>query len=171
MSKVTLDIICLAAFGYRTDSLRNPHNPLAEAYEELISSQNGYNLARFITFVNIPFFSTFVLSRFGHATRNLLALLPRMQVLAQLIDCMHRIKAISAQILRERLADARAAGVDDVAAKKDIMSLLVRARIAEKDDAVYRMDDAQMMDQVLTFLGAGHETTASGLTWARPPFR
>jgi hypothetical protein len=41
VSKVTLDIICVSAFGYETDSLHNPHNELAEAYEELIRLQTG----------------------------------------------------------------------------------------------------------------------------------
>lgn len=41
VSKVTLDIICETAFGYKSDSLHNPHNDLAEAYEDLISLQSG----------------------------------------------------------------------------------------------------------------------------------
>ena len=41
VSKVTLDIICEASFGYRTDSLHNPNNPLAEAYEQLLGLQSG----------------------------------------------------------------------------------------------------------------------------------
>ena len=41
VSKVTLDIICLTAFGYDSDSLHNPSNELAEAYHDLISLQNG----------------------------------------------------------------------------------------------------------------------------------
>jgi hypothetical protein len=41
VSKVTLDIICETAFGYKTDSLHNPHNELAEAYEKLINMQSG----------------------------------------------------------------------------------------------------------------------------------
>lgn len=41
MSKVTLDIICQTAFGYKADSLHNPHNELAEAYEELLDLQTG----------------------------------------------------------------------------------------------------------------------------------
>lgn len=72
---------------------------------------------------------------------------------------------------------------DDTHTKKDIMSILVRARQADlhKDRTAYAMSDTAMIDQVvsglsccqtqtenpsqLTFLGAGHETTASGLTW------
>lgn len=58
------------------------------------------------------------------------------------------------------------------------MSLLVRARMAASTSGTargkgagatveYQMSDGAMMDQVLTFLGAGHETTASGLAWVR----
>ena len=38
MSKVTLDIICDAALGYDADSLHDPHNELAEAYEQLLTN-------------------------------------------------------------------------------------------------------------------------------------
>jgi hypothetical protein len=60
VSKVTLDIICLTAFGnltsswgvlvllthdlnpgYNTNSLENPENELALAYKELVNLQNG----------------------------------------------------------------------------------------------------------------------------------
>lgn len=41
VSKATLDIICETAFGYKTDSLHNPHNELAVAYEELVGLQSG----------------------------------------------------------------------------------------------------------------------------------
>lgn len=86
-------------------------------------------------------------------------------------------------MLREKLQDT-AVLMSDTDAKRDIMSLLVRARKAEldKDKTVYAMSDQAMMDQVvsvfppllcnfsfrppqLTFLGAGHETTATGLSW------
>lgn len=41
MSKVTLDIIAETAFGYKTESLRNPDNELATAFGNLMSLQNG----------------------------------------------------------------------------------------------------------------------------------
>lgn len=76
------------------------------------------------------------------------------------------------------MAEAETVGLDDSAAKRDIMSLIVRARYAERQAMEqgekapqeggresYTMSDQAMMDQVLTFLGAGHETTASGLAW------
>lgn len=41
MGKVTLDIICETAFGYKADSLHDPHNELAESYEQLVGLQSG----------------------------------------------------------------------------------------------------------------------------------
>lgn len=41
VSKVTLDIICETAFGYHADSLNNPHDELAEAYDTLLNLQTG----------------------------------------------------------------------------------------------------------------------------------
>ncbi|KAJ3923545.1 cytochrome P450 [Lentinula edodes] len=195
MSKVTLDIICLTGLGYEADSLRNPHNELAQAYEELISLQTGRNLAQLIVILSIPGMSAFLRSRFAWRRRKLLAKIPLLCMVsfsyrtrihfivliivaraAILVDAMHRIKAVSASILREKMKEAEHLGNnEDTAAKKDIMSLLVQARMADLKShksvgggmgpAPYTMSDTEMMDQVLTFLGAGHETTASGLAW------
>jgi hypothetical protein len=41
VSKVTLDIIAETAFGYQVNSVLNPHNELAEAYETLVNLQTG----------------------------------------------------------------------------------------------------------------------------------
>lgn len=60
---------------------------------------------------------------------------------------MHTIKTISAQMLAEKMADS-AVTMDDTLAKRDIMSLLVRARKTDKDDG-YQMTDQDMMDQVV----------------------
>jgi hypothetical protein len=39
VSKVTLDIIAETAFGYQVNSVLDPHNELAEAYETLVNLQ------------------------------------------------------------------------------------------------------------------------------------
>lgn len=77
---------------------------------------------------------------------------------------MHRIKAVSREILNEKLADS-SIPAEDMHTKKDIMSLLVKARKAEEDTDLkaerrlvknapapgisYRMTDEMMMDQVV----------------------
>ncbi|KAF7967470.1 hypothetical protein HWV62_34115 [Athelia sp. TMB] len=112
MSKVALDIICIAAFDYKTDSLHNPHNELAEAYEEMISLQSEEG--------------------------------------AIIANSMHIIKKVSAQLLKEKVADAAVVAAD-MTTKRDIMSILVRARISDKGEG-YQMTDGAMMDQVTLWL-------------------
>ncbi|KAF8203351.1 cytochrome P450 [Pholiota molesta] len=162
--KATLDIICATAFGYTSDSLHNPHNELAEAYDVLTSSQNGKNLARFIFLVSIPGVTRLLASRWATEHRHVFAWFAFTEKLYDLLGCMSAIRRVAAGMLAEKLADA--AGVQaDAEAKRDIMSLLVRARAVGAGREAYGMNDEAMMDQVLTFLGAGHETTASGLAW------
>ncbi|KAF9005232.1 cytochrome P450 [Cyathus striatus] len=165
-SKVTLDMICEAAFGYKTDSLHNPHNELAVAYENLINLQTGRNVARFIAIVSIPGAIRFLHSKWAFKYRHIFERMGTLNQLYTLLDSMFRIRQVSASILEEKMRDS-AIALSDTEAKRDIMSLLVRARkidLAREKDG-YAMSDKAMMDQVLTFLGAGHETTASGLAW------
>jgi hypothetical protein len=61
---------------------------------------------------------------------------------------MHRIKKISAQILAQKMREASEVASSDDVAKRDIMSLLVRARMNEKGDG-YQMSDAAMIEQVV----------------------
>ena len=46
--------------------------------------------------------------------------------------------------------------------EQDLLSLLMHAKDADTGEA---MSDLQLRDEVLTFLSAGHETTANALTW------
>ncbi|KAF9458172.1 cytochrome P450 [Collybia nuda] len=166
MSKVTLDIICETAFGYKADSLHDPHNELAEAYELLLSLQSGPNLARLILWMSVPGVPRLLSSEWGYTHRHWLGKVPFVGPISSLIEAMYRIRRMSASMLRDKMNDSSVA-TSDTFAKRDIMSLLVRARKADldKDKSVYAMSDQAMMDQVLTFLGAGHETTATGLSW------
>jgi cytochrome P450 len=79
--------------------------------------------------------------------------LPRLRHTAQMIDEADEI--LLAQIA-ERRADP------ELAQREDILSMLVAARF---DDGS-AMSDAEVRDQLMTLLLAGHETTATGLAWA-----
>ncbi|KAJ7223114.1 cytochrome P450 [Mycena pura] len=165
MGKVTLDIICETAFGYKTDCLHNPHNELAVAYEQLLELQSGPNLAKLVAIMSIPGAARLSQSEWLYRRRRLLGKLSIISNFETLVDSMYRIRAISAAMLREKTADL-SVSPDDISTKKDIMSLLVRARKVELDaGSTDTMSDTAMVDQVLTFLGAGHETTATGLSW------
>ena len=70
-----------------------------------------------------------------------------------------RVERVDALIARE-VAERRAAA--DLAARDDILSLLVAARHEDGSP----MSDAEIRDELLTLLVAGHETTATALSWA-----
>jgi cytochrome P450 len=64
------------------------------------------------------------------------------------------------ELIYAEIADRRAAG--DSAERDDVMSLLLRAR--HEDGSA--MSDVELRDELMTLLTAGHETTATGLSWA-----
>ncbi|KIJ40533.1 hypothetical protein M422DRAFT_173588, partial [Sphaerobolus stellatus SS14] len=160
-SKVTLDIICATAFGYHPDSVNKDDNELASAYHDLINLQTGRNMALYTFLMMIPGVAKFIRTRFAHKYCKLIFRGNVLARLATLVSSMHRIMAISRQMLDEKLQEA---DLKDSQTKKDIMSLLVRARRNETEN-VYKMTDQDLIEQVLTFLTAGHETTASGISW------
>lgn len=157
VGKVTLDIICETAFGYKTDCLHNPHNELAVAFERLLELQSGPNLAKLSAIISIPGITKLLTSEWMFRNRWIIGKLPFIGTIEQLVDSMYRIRTISAAMLRAKTADLSVAP-DDTTTKKDIMSLLVRGRKADldADPRADAMTDTAMVDQVLTFLAAGH---------------
>ncbi|MQS15652.1 cytochrome P450 [Streptomyces kaniharaensis] len=71
-----------------------------------------------------------------------------------------RARADLAEITRRLVADYRAAGTDH----HDLLSVLLAAR----DEDGQALSDAEIHDQVVTFLLAGMETTAAALSWVWP---
>ena len=63
-------------------------------------------------------------------------------------------------LLYEEIARRRRA--PDLDERTDVLSLLLRAR----DEDGEPMTDVELRDELWTMLGAGHETTATGLAWA-----
>jgi cytochrome P450 len=70
-----------------------------------------------------------------------------------------RLRAADA-LLYEEIANRR--HEPDLEERSDVLSLLLRAR----DDAGRPMTDAELRDELFTLLSAGHDTTATGLTFA-----
>ncbi|PWN46321.1 cytochrome P450 [Ceraceosorus guamensis] len=174
-----LDIICDTAFGYQTDHLHNPEEPLGKSFETLVNMQGGANMAVIILFLTLPggpkiakwateqTWTGPLLQRIADFFPFGIGALSRV---ATFCTNLSRIKQISQEMLDQKLAEAKAlrkAGGNEFEAsggKVDVFSLLVKASLDEKSS--YRMNAEMIQNQVLTFLGAGHETTASGAAWA-----
>jgi cytochrome P450 len=65
------------------------------------------------------------------------------------------------ELLYQEIAQRR--GARDLAEREDILSLLLQARDADTGEP---MSDLEIRDELLTLLAAGHETTATALSWA-----
>jgi cytochrome P450 family 135 len=96
------------------------------------------------------------------ATRSPLAIGLTMPVVRS-VGAFRRVRRTIAEtdeILAAEIAERRAD--PNLASQEDILSLLVAAR----DENGEGMSNAELRDQLLTLLMAGHETTATALAWA-----
>ena len=71
-----------------------------------------------------------------------------------------RARAEVDELLYAEIAERRASG--DAGERDDVLSLLLRARHEDGSP----MSDVELRDELMTLLTAGHETTATGLSWA-----
>ncbi len=95
---------------------------------------------------------------FGPITFGFAALVERLPTPAarRFVRARARLDARVYRMLSER----RSSGTD----RRDLLSMLLVAQDAEGDGA--RLTDRQLRDEIVTTFLAGHETTASALTWS-----
>ncbi|KIJ48186.1 hypothetical protein M422DRAFT_247958 [Sphaerobolus stellatus SS14] len=164
MSKITMDIICAAAFGYYPDSVHDDKGELIHAYQKLFDLQSGVNFAIFSAAVTfLPGFHHFLRTKFAYKYRKYLfpGFLSKLREFQTIIECVHCAMYVAKVMLAEKL---RETDVKASEAKKDIMSLLIKARLNDTEDG-YKMTDQDLLEQALTFLGPGHASTAAGSSW------
>ncbi|TQS31551.1 hypothetical protein Golomagni_08166, partial [Golovinomyces magnicellulatus] len=135
-TRTGLDIIGLAAAGIDFGSIQNADNPLA----------NAYNL------LNPDASDLFLVQVRAVLPEWIAANLPMKRVRG-----INKAKAIIRNACKELVEQKKRklANKEDVGF--DIASVAMQSG---------RFDDEQLVDQMLTFLSAGHETTASALVWS-----
>lgn len=142
LNRTTLDIIGQAGFGTDINSLEHPETPIREAYRLVF----GFDLG----------------SRILH---GLQAFIPSTKYLpAKMNRDMEEARGIilnkATEIITEKESQA------DLNTKhKDIIALIARDNKKSKDAGDGGLSFETMRDQVMTFLGAGHDTTATGVAW------
>lgn len=136
--RITLDIIGKAALGKDMDTVVDPSDELAQQYEVILHPDKG-NL---IVFVVLNMFAPVWFLRHFPWKMN-----------QRIMESAFNLRTICRKIITEK----RAAISEKHLEEKDILSMLIRTDQFNDDDLV---------DQLLTFLAAGHETTSSAFTWA-----
>ena len=137
LNRTTLDIIGEAGFGTDIDSLRRPDAPLRVAYQAMFN----FNLA----------------SRIYHGLHTCTMWVKYLPFKANydIVKSGKVIRDTASEIVQRKMLE-----VDPK--DKDIIALTIRD---------FNLADAKFLsfetlrDQVMTFLGAGHDTTATGAAW------
>ncbi|OLN86789.1 Cytochrome P450 4d2 [Colletotrichum chlorophyti] len=142
LNRTTLDIIGKAGFGYDVNSLENPQAPLREAYRLCFS----FDIVSRIL-IGLQAFSPL----FNH--------LPS-KVNRDIMQSRSIILGKATEIIKEKQDEAA-----NNTGGKDILALIARDNKKLKDAGEAGLSFETMRDQVMTFLGAGHDTTATGVAW------
>jgi cytochrome P450 len=136
-SRATLDIIGLAGIGQDFDSVSNPENDLYQTYKSIFGANRGAQIVQV-----------------------LLGMLPHWLVVAlplkrndEIGKAIHTIKTVA----RDSIADKRAKLLKGESKQIDILSVAMESG---------GFSDEDLVNQLMTFLAAGHETTASAMSWA-----
>ncbi|KAB8292516.1 hypothetical protein EYC80_008226 [Monilinia laxa] len=142
LNRTTLDMIGLAGFGTDINSLENPEIPIREAYRLV--------------------FSFDIASRILH---GLQAFIPSTKLIPAK---MNRDMEISRNIILNTSTNIIHEKQDQAAKStnhKDIIALIVKDNLKMKEAGEEGLTFETMRDQIMTFLGAGHDTTATGVAW------
>ncbi|KAF4578374.1 hypothetical protein EYR36_000181 [Pleurotus pulmonarius] len=151
MSRTALDVIGLAGFNYKFDALIGEPNELSQAFSTVF--QSG---------VKFEIFS--LLQNFFPPLRLIETKTIRDRQAAR--EVMSRIGSELLASSKEGVALAEKAGHENGLQSRSLLSLLVKANMSASVPDHQKMSDKDVIDQVATFIAAGHETTGTGTTWA-----
>ncbi|KAF9463000.1 cytochrome P450 [Collybia nuda] len=151
LARATLDVIGLAGFGYSFNSLTHTDNELADAFSTIFSTARKF---RVITILQVWFP---VLRRFRRNN-------------AAMADANATMRRIGIQLIDQKRNDiaSEKSTTSDIDGDKttlgrDLLSVLIRSNNASASSQ--QMSTNEVLCQISTFIAAGHETTASALTW------
>lgn len=142
LNRTTLDIIGKAGFGYDINSLELPNTPIREAYRLI--------------------FAFDIFSRMLHGVQ---AFVPASKYIpAKMNHDMEVSRGIivdkASEIIKEKQTES-----EQNMGSKDIMALIVKDNKKLHEKGEKGLSFETIRDQIMTFLGAGHDTTATGIAW------
>ncbi|KAF2675837.1 cytochrome P450 [Lentithecium fluviatile CBS 122367] len=136
-SRATLDIIGVAGMGQDFHALSNPDGELNVTYRTIFAPSNAARLMQLASM-----FLPAWLLRALPIKRN-----------DEMKEAIQTIKRVAGGLIQTKRAQLEKGGRTDI----DILSVAIESG---------GFTDEDLVNQLMTFLAAGHETTASALTWA-----
>lgn len=142
LNRTTLDIIGQAGFGTDINSLENPDVPIREAYRLVFAFDIGSRILHGLqAFIPSTKYIPAKMNRDMESARNI-------------------ILDTATAIITEKEGQAAAQ-----TGHNDIIALISKDNLKMKEAGEEGLSFETMRDQVMTFLGAGHDTTATGVAW------
>ncbi|SGY17567.1 BQ5605_C015g07821 [Microbotryum silenes-dioicae] len=160
LSRLTLDIIGMAGFGYDFGALSGQKNELGEAFQLMLSG--GGAIQKTVPLSQIVIGR--ILGRLATALPivNVAKYIPNKRVQA-VRKGFETMDSESRKIVEEKKRELeKDGGAAALGGGKDLMTLLLKSNLGE---AKANMSDAELQGQMTTFILAGHETTSTALTW------
>ncbi|KAF1938930.1 cytochrome P450 [Clathrospora elynae] len=136
-SRATLDIIGVAGMGKDFDVIANPDNELNKIYRQIFSGNRGAQLVQL------------ALSMLPHWVSINLPLKRNDEI----GNAIGTIKKVARDLIRDKREKLESGSAKET----DILSVAMESG---------GFTDSDLVNQLMTFLAAGHETTASALCWA-----
>ncbi|KAM0794503.1 cytochrome P450 monooxygenase [Usnea florida] len=144
LNRATLDIIGEAGFGTKFNSLTVPDTPIRVAYQRYFQFDNWGRLYH------------------GLLTQTPLAKYLPMRAKREIMAARRTLIDIASDIIRDKQSKKLS---QTLSREKDIIALVVRDHSTASGNIEGQLSFQSMRDQVMTFLGAGHDTTANGAAW------
>lgn len=120
----------------------------------------GKNISFIIALLATPGLVRLLRTEWTYNHRHIFRWLGPLAPMETVLDTMRRIREISAKIVQQKIADTAAVAPSDCALpnKKDVMSLLVQARMREPTDSGFTLTDDMMIEQVVSYCASisGH---------------
>jgi len=136
-SRATLDIIGVAGMGHDFNAIQDPNSELNQVYRKVFKPSKAAQIIQFAS-IFIPLW----LIRSLPLKRN-----------NDIDEASGQIKKICRELIEKKRRNMEKGGQQDV----DILSVALESG---------GFSDEDLVNQMMTFLAAGHETTASAMTWA-----
>ncbi|KAM3420477.1 hypothetical protein BST61_g3746 [Cercospora zeina] len=139
-SRATIDIICAATLGRDFDSLRNEDNELALQYKRVFGDNAGAQIWIIFDILRTP------------PPLQLARWMPFFKKFRAAAEGRYQLRPLCRKLVEQKRQDIKSGSDRQV----DILSVLMQSG---------EFTDDGLVDQLLTFLAAGHETTSSAFAF------
>jgi cytochrome P450 len=136
-SRITLDIIGLTGLGRDFQAIKDPNNKLTTMYNSLFKPSKQGQLLAMLQLLIYPWMVNYLPLK-----RNY-----------DIMEATAYVRGVCRELITEKRKKLANKELDDL----DILSVALESG---------GFTDDNLVDHMMTFLAAGHETTASALTWA-----